>query len=189
MRQLLAEWESFYVITGSSGAALTGIMFVVIALAAERVGNRNPETMSTFSTPTTTHFGVVLLIASLMTMPHDGTAWLEGSLALCTLGGFVYIILGVRGMHRVQAYRPAREDWWWYAILPVAAYVLLLVATILLGTSPQLALYLIGAVVIFLLFIGIHNAWDIALFVATYGHEQRQQGAVPPVPPPTPPVA
>src|SRR4051812_768692 len=32
---LLAAWESFYVIVGSSAAALTGLQFVVIALIAE----------------------------------------------------------------------------------------------------------------------------------------------------------
>lgn len=31
----LAAWESFYVIVGSSAAALTGLQFVVIVLAAE----------------------------------------------------------------------------------------------------------------------------------------------------------
>src|SRR5919201_266926 len=31
-----AEWESFYVIVGSSAAALTGLQFVVIALVARR---------------------------------------------------------------------------------------------------------------------------------------------------------
>lgn len=31
---LVADWENFYVITGSSAAGLTGLTFVVIALAA-----------------------------------------------------------------------------------------------------------------------------------------------------------
>ena len=31
----IAAWESFYVIVGSSGAALTGLQFVVIALTTE----------------------------------------------------------------------------------------------------------------------------------------------------------
>jgi hypothetical protein len=34
-RSPLVAWESFYVIVGSSGAALTGLQFVVIALIAE----------------------------------------------------------------------------------------------------------------------------------------------------------
>src|SRR5271170_684046 len=32
---LLAEWDNFYVITGSAAAGLTGLTFVVIALAAD----------------------------------------------------------------------------------------------------------------------------------------------------------
>ena len=31
----LAEWEGFYVIVGTSAAALTGLMFVVIAVVAD----------------------------------------------------------------------------------------------------------------------------------------------------------
>jgi hypothetical protein len=34
-RSPLVAWESFYVIVGSSGAALTGLQFIVIALIAE----------------------------------------------------------------------------------------------------------------------------------------------------------
>jgi hypothetical protein len=32
----LAGWDNFYVILGSSGAALTGLQFVVVALSADR---------------------------------------------------------------------------------------------------------------------------------------------------------
>ncbi len=32
---LLSGWDTFYVITGSSAAALTGLMFVVVALTGE----------------------------------------------------------------------------------------------------------------------------------------------------------
>ena len=32
------EWESFYVIVGSSAAALTGLQFVVVALSADTEG-------------------------------------------------------------------------------------------------------------------------------------------------------
>ena len=43
----LHEWERFYVIVGTSAAALTGLMFVVIAVVAdagpEGVSDRPPE--------------------------------------------------------------------------------------------------------------------------------------------------
>jgi hypothetical protein len=35
MHSVLADWESFYVIVGSSAGALTGLMFVVITLVAD----------------------------------------------------------------------------------------------------------------------------------------------------------
>jgi len=39
---ILAHWESFYVIVGSSAAALTGLMFVVITLIAD---SKQPPTL------------------------------------------------------------------------------------------------------------------------------------------------
>src|SRR3989442_11759560 len=64
----LAGWDSFYVIIGSSAAALTGLMFVVIALTGEV--SATVEAVRAFSTPTVVHFGAVLLLAALLTTPH-----------------------------------------------------------------------------------------------------------------------
>ena len=67
----LAGWDTFYVIIGSSAAALTGLMFVVIALSGE-TGLAAPDAITTiraFSTPTLVHFGAVLLLAALLTTP------------------------------------------------------------------------------------------------------------------------
>ena len=49
----LHEWEGFYVIVGTSAAALTGLMFVVIAVVAD-AGPRSatPRGIATFITPT-----------------------------------------------------------------------------------------------------------------------------------------
>jgi len=169
---LLSEWESFYVITGSSGAALTGLMFVVVALAAERMSGRsNAEGMAGFSTPTVIHFGMVLLVASIMTMPRHGLASLRISLAACAIAGLGSThVFGVARMRKVTAYVPVTEDWLWYAILPCVAYVALLAGAVVLGMAQDFALYVVSAVVLALLYIGIHNAWDAAMYVAVYTH-------------------
>ena len=52
----LREWESFYVIVGSSGAALTGLQFVVMALIAEIERPSTGREISAFGTPTVIHF-------------------------------------------------------------------------------------------------------------------------------------
>jgi hypothetical protein len=51
----LGAWESFYVIVGSSAAALTGLQFVVIVLGAE-VNALGLPTTRAFGTPTIVHF-------------------------------------------------------------------------------------------------------------------------------------
>ncbi len=57
---LFTAWSNFYIITGSSAAALTGLMFVVISLATgsrfvRQAGDSNAG-FATFSTPTVVHF-------------------------------------------------------------------------------------------------------------------------------------
>jgi hypothetical protein len=68
---LLAEWDNFYVITGSSAAGLTGLTFVVIALSAD-AKRVNVSGLRTYVTPTIVHFGAVLALAAYLSMPHQG---------------------------------------------------------------------------------------------------------------------
>jgi hypothetical protein len=53
----LADWENFYVMTGSAIAGFTGLTFVVIALAAD-AHRVNTVGLRAFVTPTIVHFGV-----------------------------------------------------------------------------------------------------------------------------------
>jgi hypothetical protein len=58
------------------------------------------------------------------------------------------------------------EDWIWHAALPLVAYAGLAVASGMLLRLAGDALFLIGAVALLLLFIGIHNAWDTVTYLA-----------------------
>jgi hypothetical protein len=69
---VFAAWESFYVIIGSSAAALTGLQFVVIVLGAERKALGDGETTRAFATPTVVHFCAVLLVAAILSAPWPG---------------------------------------------------------------------------------------------------------------------
>ena len=71
-RSLLAVWESFYVIVGSSGAALTGLQFVVIAMIAESRKQSTGREVAAFGTPTVVHFCTVLLVAAILSAPWRG---------------------------------------------------------------------------------------------------------------------
>jgi hypothetical protein len=161
----LPEWEGFYVITGSSGAALTGLMFVVIALAAD-LKQANPEGLSSFGTPIVAHFGTVLLIASVLTVPGHTLLSLSLCTAGCAAAGLTFAVLATVRMRRPQTYKPVMEDWIWHVVFPFVSYAFLLVMSALIPSRTAMALYGIAAVVVALLFIGIHNAWDSAMYIA-----------------------
>jgi hypothetical protein len=59
----LRAWESFYVIVGSSAAALTGLQFVVIALISDLRRRSTEREISAFATPTVVHFTAVLMLS------------------------------------------------------------------------------------------------------------------------------
>ena len=163
---LLSAWETYYVIIGSSGAALTGLQFVVIALVAESPRRATTREIEAFGTPTTIHFCAVLLMSAILSAPWQGLSLVAFVLGVCGLTGVVYGLIVIRRARHQTTYRPVMEDWIWHAVLPLLSYALLLVAAIVLPKYPRRALFLIAATVLSLLFIGIHNAWDTVTYIA-----------------------
>jgi hypothetical protein len=161
---LLDRWDNFYVIVGSSAAGLTGLTFVVIALAADASVVRLSG-LRTFVTPIVLHFGTALWISALLCIPGHTPL----SLSACTtVTGATLSAHGAATTYRMfrgrREYRPALTDWIWNATLPCLCYLALLVAGVWALQQPAAALYLIGAAALVLLFVGIHNAWDLAVW-------------------------
>jgi modulator of FtsH protease len=163
----LAGWDNFFVIAGSSAAALTGLTFIVITLSAQG-GRVNPNGLKVFITPTIVHFTVVLAFSAFLSMPHHTSLSLCVSLLVAGVLGLIYIgtiAISIRGM--TSTYVPVHEDWIWNVILPGIAYGTWLAAGFLIWRSPHASLYAVAAVLVLLMLIGIHNAWDIAVWNST----------------------
>jgi hypothetical protein len=183
-QSLFAPWETFYVIVGSAGGALTGLLFVVVALAADRATTGTERGLGAFTTPSVFHFVLVMAIAAFVTMPRRGFMSLSLLLGACALVGATVTVIATRRIMTFEQYKPVAEDWLSHGVVPGASYVALLVAAIALPTATEFALYLIATTTLVLLFVGIHNAWDVALYSAT--NMPRREGTLPP-PPPAPP--
>jgi hypothetical protein len=168
-RSPLVAWESFYVIVGSSGAALTGLQFVVIALIADVRAAATARQIDAFGTPTIVHFCAVLLVSAILSAPWVGLSRVGLALGACGTAGVVYGVIVIRRARRQTGYKPVLEDWLWHAVLPLIAYALLLIAAVSIRSYPQRALFVVGAVALMLLFIGIHNAWDTVTYIAVGG--------------------
>jgi hypothetical protein len=170
----LAAWESFYVIVGSSGAALIGMQFVVITLIADRRTHATGEAISAFATPTVVHLGGALVVSAIMSAPWPSPVAVSIVLALYGLGGFAYAAGVIRRARRQRSYTPVWQDWLWYAVLPCTAYVVLAVAAFRLRARPTAAAFAIGGAALALLLIGIHNAWDSVTHIALGGADTEE---------------
>ena len=172
-----AAWESFYVIVGSSAAALTGLQFVVIVLGAEvNVGGSNAVTRA-FGTPTIVHFCAVLLLAATLSAPWPGVASAGMALAVCGVLGLIYGLLVIRHALHQTDYQMVLEDWIWHCSLPIVGYAMLFGAAITLQWHQAVSLFVIAGTSLLLLFVGIHNAWDSVIYIAIE-RRQRREGPV-----------
>jgi hypothetical protein len=156
----LTEWNSFYVIVGSSAGALIGLQFVVLTLIAERPHARMEEAGAAFATPSVVHFAVVLLLSALISAPWHALGIVALFWGLGGLGGVVYAVIVARRLKTQKLYKPVFEDWLFHVVLPIAAYAMLAFSAFMARTYERPALFLAGFATLVFLFVGIHNAWD-----------------------------
>jgi hypothetical protein len=172
----LDGWENFYVIVGSSAGALIGLQFVVLALIAEApMARRDAQAGDAFTTPSVVHFGVVLFLSAIVSAPWHGIGKVAILWGLIGFGGIIYTIIVTRRLRAQTTYKPVFEDWLFHVLLPIAAYAAMAVSACVACSHERAALFLVAASALLLLFIGIHNAWDIVTYhVFVQKREQRE---------------
>jgi F0F1-type ATP synthase assembly protein I len=161
----LTPWSNFYVMIGSSAAALTGLVFVVITLVTRSGRARTREGISTFTTPTVVHFCATLLVAAIAIVPWHTLTYPAAIIGLAGVCGIIYVGRLILRSLRLNTYQPDLEDWMCYSLLPMLAYGAMLVAAVALLLAPSPALFVLAGSVLLLIFIGIHNAWDIVTYI------------------------
>ena len=172
----LSRWADFYVIVGSSAGALIGLQFVVMTLVANMpIERAAAQAGNSFMTPTVVHFGAVLLLSAAASAPWEGIAAVTVLWGLVGLGGLVYAVVVAWRVRSQTIYETVFEDQLFHVLLPIAAYATLVVSTWAAYSHPRRALFLVGGAVLLLLFVGIHNAWDIVTYhVFVKMHQQKE---------------
>ena len=169
---VLAPWASFYIITGSSAAALTGLMFVVLTLVAGVERGRSRDGISTFSTLTVVAFCAALFVSLVLSVPWRSLIGPATLLGLFGVYGVVYLVIVIYRTRRLRSYSADLDDWFWYTILPLVSYGAILAGGILLAVAPTNSVLPLAGAVTLLIFIGIRNAWDVVTFIVTGGLDE-----------------
>jgi hypothetical protein len=177
----LEGWDNFYVILGSAAAALLGITFVVITLISER--RANLHAVSGYITPTVVHFGTVLGLSCFVSVPHQSVIGLSLGFGSAAIGLLIYTGIITANMRRFATdYVPVPEDWIWHVLLPAVIYCVFLAMAFLLWRQPRYSMYGIAAALVLLLFVGVHNSWDVAISITAQKKkdEDKERGDAPP---------
>jgi hypothetical protein len=173
----MPEWSTFYTMTGTSSATLSGLMFVVIGMVMQSSPDRSSENgIHVFSTPTVVHFGSALLVSALLLAPWPNLHVPFATIGAAGLAGAIYMAQLMVRTRRLQEYRADLEDWIWYNVLPLVAYGLLAAGGFSVFGTLHTAMYFVAADVLLLIFIAMRNAWDIVTFLAVREAKERQGG-------------
>src|SRR5216110_3302638 len=118
----ISGWDNFYVIVGSSAAALTGLQFVVVTLIAQSRRRATSREISAFGSPTVVHFCSALFLSATLSAPWRSLAGAGVPIMGCGLAGAAYAIVVARRARRQTGYKAVFEDWLWHVALPLVAY-------------------------------------------------------------------
>jgi uncharacterized membrane protein len=177
----LKQWHEFFLLSGTAGGILTGVLFVVISLGPSLIAADNAISVRACVSPNAVHFTAVLVVSnSLMAhgVPRELIGWL-----LCLGAALTLLYLwSIRGQQPWHESGISLPDKVWYILLPHVAYILLLIAGagVLLGDTR--AVLLIAAVIILLMVIGIRNAWDLAVWMPVQEFKAKSDSSNPAAP-------
>src|SRR4051794_38237260 len=160
-------WQDYFLLVGSAAAALIGLLFVVVTLTAGRERSMLELGQRYYMSPIVADLAAILVLSGAAMIPGVRPGALGLFVAAAGLVGLAADTRIAMGIGRLSI--PGENiafDRSWYGIVPAIVSLLLGGAgvAILLRTSwGPLAL---AAVLMALLLVCIHNAWDLVTYIA-----------------------
>jgi hypothetical protein len=166
----LETWHEFYLLIGTAGVTLTGLLFVVVSLGPHVVANHRATGVRAFISPNAVYFTTTLVVSAVLMVP-DLPAMAIGAFlclgAVASLGYLAYTKAHQQARHNKLPFL----DWIWFVGLPIAGYMLLLISGIGFLLQAALSMHGVAVALILLLVIGIRNAWDLVIWISQQEHK------------------
>lgn len=158
----MPNWDNFYLLIGGTAGTLIGLILVVLSFGADHAKAGDEDRRRIFVAPVLVLFASLLLIALAMLAPVSNLVR-AGVLGLIGCAGLGYAAnLALLAQKQIQA---AEREPLWDAVLPITAYVCLLVSAAAWALTASFA-GLIGAIAsVILLATALRNGWTITLAI------------------------
>lgn len=172
----MGGWHDFYILAGTASATLVGLLFVGLSLHL-RIVVTSSEVRS-LARVTLANFGAVLFVALFMVIPQG-----QPAVASQLIGsGIVSLIVAApslvaAGRRRGWTLEMRRADRARLVLrfgLSTISYLAIIVAGVLLLSSPTAAFTWLAIAIVILLVISLRNTWD--LLVTVGGATLRGEG-------------
>jgi hypothetical protein len=175
LADVLAPWRDFYALLGTASATMVGLLFVAATVGSGVFSSNRRAALRVFLSASVVHFSGILAACLIVLAPLRHQAFLGALIVAGGLFGLAYYAVTWRDTVRDGLSKSIDlEDRIWYAVLPVAGYLLETAAGVTLASRVELGCSILAVCMGILLLIGIHNAWDITVWSIT-----RRQGKRP----------
>jgi len=166
----LETWHEFYLLIGTAGVTLTGLLFVVVSLGPRVVANHHATGVRAFISPNAVFFTTTLVVSAVLLVPDLGAMTIGALLCLGAVGSLVYLAY-TKAHQRWRHGNLPFLDWIWFVGLPIAGYVLLLLSGAGFLLRADLSMHGVAMALILLLVTGIRNAWDLVIWISQQEHK------------------
>src|SRR5260370_7565897 len=158
------DWHDFYMLLGTSSAALVALLFVAVSIGASFLTPERSIATSTFMSAVVFHFATILLLSLVALVPSHTTVSRAVGIAVLAIAGLSYTTVVLFGLGRASVRDIA--DRLGYGICPLAAYLAILASAGLAIARPALGPDIFALALLLLLAVHILNPWDLVLAFA-----------------------
>jgi hypothetical protein len=169
--ETLKEWHDFYVLMGTAGATLLGLLFIAVSLGAGYLTEERQSATRTFMSPVVVHFTSVFFLSAIALFPSHHARFFAA-----LIGGTASIGAIISTYITIQIVRTDLtnyvEDYLAYGLLPGLGYLALLAAAVSIYLEKDFGLNALAGALLLLAIVNIRNAWDLML---TMVHRHRRK--------------
>jgi hypothetical protein len=170
--EAMAHWHEFYSLLGTASATLIGLLFVAATVSSGVFRSDRRAPLRIFLSASVVHFSGILAICLTVLAPLP--TWMLFGLLVLGFGVFGLVYCGLIWRDSVRDGLNAAIDWEdriWYVLVPVVGYLLEVATGAVLALRLDPGCTALALAVGVLMVAGIHNAWDITIWIITRPRE------------------
>jgi hypothetical protein len=161
-------WHDFYTLLGTASATMVGLLFVAASVGSGVFSSDRRAPLRLFLSASVVNFSLLLATSLIVLAPVQGMGWAGAMIVGCAMFGLTHSGLAWRDTLRDGLIRAIDlEDRTWYILLPVLGYLCLAASGVMLASGLILGCPVLAVSVGLLLAVGVHNAWDITVWIIT----------------------